>query len=157
MRHAAWAPLLIAGLIGCAAPVEAFDFTLHLNVAGDELLLSDLDSLSVEIDVPHAAPVRQEWDPFDAEASLEVPEVPRGSDVVIRVEGVVARGTPDEQQASGESAPLELPGTEEAWVLFHRHPALVRLEDGADVERLGHRVFAVEGGAVVVGGETGDG
>lgn len=157
MKRAALWLLLSTPVLGCTSPEETFEFTLHLNVAGDDLLLSDLDALSVEIDVPDGQSVQQEWDPFDSEATLEVPEVPRGEGIIIRLEGVVARGTAEQQLASGESAPLDLPEMEEAWVLFHRHPALVRLEGGADEPRLGHKVFAVEGGAVVVGGETGDG
>lgn len=157
MRRVALILLVSLPLWACERPVETFDFTLHLNLAGDELLLSDLDSLSVEVTAPGEDPVQQTWDPFDTSATLEVPEVPRGSDIVIRLEGVVAEGTADEQLASGQTAPLELPEQEEAWVLFHRHPSLVRLEGGSDVPRLGHKVFAVPDGAVVVGGETGDG
>ncbi len=157
MRRHALVLLVALPLCACERTVETFDFTLHLNLAGDELLLADLDTLSVEIDVPDGSTVTQQWDPFDASDQLEVPEVPRGEDIVIRIAGVVAQGTAQEQVASGATAPLILPDQDEAWVLFHRHPALVKLEGGADEPRLGHKVFAVPDGAVVVGGESGDG
>ncbi len=157
MRRVALPLLLTLLCCACERPVETFDFTLHLNLAGDELLLTDLDSLTVTVEAPGEEQVQQSWDAFDTSATLEVPEVPRGSDIVIRVDGVVAEGTAYEQTAGGQTAPLELPEMEEAWVLFHRHPALVRLEGGSDHPRLGHKVFAADGGAVVVGGEDGDG
>ena len=144
MRRHALVLLVALPLCACERTVETFDFTLHLNLAGDELLLADLDTLSVEIDVPDGSTVTQQWDPFDASDQLEVPEVPRGEDIVIRIAGVVAQGTAQEQVASGATAPLILPDQDEAWVLFHRHPALVKLEGGADEREPEAPVGAVE-------------
>jgi len=146
-------------LVSCGPPdpvYVGFELTLNLNLAGDGDLLDDLEVLEVAVFSPDEGPLYYSWDWFDAESALVMEDIPRGDGVVFEVRGLIG----GDEVAAGTSEPMTLPpedGDGEVWVLFHRHGTFLPLEGGSDYPRLGHRVIAVEGGAAVIGGETGDG
>ena len=156
-------PWVVAlSLVSCQGQAEPeiiydpFDVTLHLNLAGDDTLIDDIDTLRVTLHYANGKEEISSWDWFDSDSALVMEEIERGESVVFLVEGFV--GT--ELMASGQSEPVDVPGEEEAievWVLFRRHGAFLQLDGGSGDPRMGHAVFAIDGGAVVVGGETGDG
>ena len=156
-------PLMIGlSFLACQGELEpeiiydSFDVTLHLNLAGDDNLIDDLDTLRVTLHYTNGKEEISSWDWFDSDSALVMEEIERGESVVFLAEGLV--GT--EIVASGQSEPVDVPGEGDAlevWILFRRHGAFLQLEGGSGEPRMGHAVFAVDGGAVVVGGETGDG
>lgn len=157
MRPAPALAILLTLLAGCPAPEEGFELTLRLNIAGDEALLDDLDTIEIDLFYTDGSQHQESWDYFDLDSLLSIEEVPRGEDVVFRVRGMADTGDGMEELAVGESAAAQLPGTDEVWVLFHRHGALLELESGGDVPRMGHAVVAIGDEAYVIGGEVGDG
>ena len=130
----------------CDPPVETFDFTLNLNIGGDDTLLSDLDFL--EVDMVYAdETTTTRWDWFEDNTLLRIDEVPPDEEVYFEVRGWIG----SEEVAFGQSEPVTMIDGEQTWVLFHRHGIFIDLE-GGDVPRLGHKVFAVDGGAIIYGG-----
>ncbi len=155
----------VAGLllVSCQGQVEPeiiydpFGVTLHLNLAGDDTLIDDIDTLRVTLHYSNGKEEISSWDWFDSESALVMEDIERGESVVFLAEGLVG----NDVIASGQSEPVDVPGEEEAievWVLFRRHGAFLQLDGGSGDPRMGHAVFAVDdGGAVVIGGETGEG
>ncbi len=131
----------------CDPPVESFDFTLNLNLAGDETLMSELERLEVDVIYADGSHTAAMWNWFDDGTLLQIDEVLPEEQVRFEVRGMVG----SEEIAFGQSEPVDLIDGEGAWVLFHRHGVFIDLE-GGDVPRLGHRVFPIDGGAIVVGG-----
>ena len=149
------APLL--ALVACEPTIVeeeiGFGFDLNLNLAGDEDLLDEMDLLEIGVFSQAWGPTYYSWEWFDVESALVIEDLPPGEGYVFE-----ARGLADGVEiASGKSESIDLPGTEEVWVLFHRHGAFLELDPDGDVPRIGHEVVAVDDGAVVIGGETGDG
>jgi len=144
-------------LVGCTGTpdpiIDGFDFDLNLNLAGDTDLLGEIDLLEIAVFSPDTGPLYYSWEWFDADSALEMEDVPRGEDIVFEVRGL-SEGV---EIASGESAPVTLPDEEEVWILFHRHGALLEVDQATPYPRVGHQVVAVDGGVVVIGGDTGDG
>jgi len=157
MRRALALATLTTLLAGCPPPEEGFEFTLRLNLAGDEGLLESLDSIEIDMFYTDGTQHQESWDYFALDSALTIEQVPRGESVFFRVRGMADSGNGMEEIAVGESDAVDLPGTDEIWVLFHRHGALLDLEYGGDVPRMGHEVLAIPGGAVVLGGESGEG
>jgi len=154
-----WLSLLIglSSVLGCTGTpdpiIDGFDFDLNLNLAGDTELLDDIDLLEIAVFSPDAGPLYYSWEWFDAGSALQMEDVPRGEGIVFEVRGLSG----GEEIAHGESDPVTLPDQTEVWVLFHRHGALLEVDQDTPYPRLGHKVVAVDGGVVVIGGETGDG
>ena len=143
--------------VGCTSTpdpiIDGFDFDLNLNLAGDNDLLDEIDMLEIAVFSPDAGPLYYSWEWFDADSALEMEDVPRGEEIVFEVRGL-AGGM---EIAGGVSEPVTLPDESEVWVLFHRHGAVLEVDQATPYPRMGHQVVAVDGGVVVIGGETGDG
>ncbi len=145
--------LLLLLLGGCAPPTDPLEFTLKLNLAGDGDLLAELGLLQIDVVYPDGTVTTSMWDWFDADTALAIEDVAPAEGVIFVVQGFAGPGDP---VATGQSEPVDLYQESEAWVLFHRRGVFLQLE-GDGLDRIGHRVVPIEGGALVIGGMTSSG
>lgn len=136
-----------------SAEPEATTFTLHLNLAGDDGILDELDSLVVGVIYRDLDPIGHTLTGNGIRDAIDLGSLP-GGQAYFDLKGFVG----DDEIAVGDSATMIIPssGLGDAWALLHRHDMFVPLE-GDGFKLLGHQVVAVDGGAVVVGGENGQG
>ncbi len=132
-----------------ADPV-ATTYTLHLNLAGDDELLDELETVIVGVDYSSDDPLGFQFEGGEIRDELDL-GILTGGYAVFELRGLVG----DEEIAVGDSATIEISGdgVGDSWALLHRHDVFVPLE-GDGFTRLGHQLVATGSGAVVVGGET---